>query len=186
VKLYPSCAGTHPALDAILDLRRAHSFTDRDVEHLDVGVDALTPTILIHDRPATDLEAKFSMPFCAAAAIVFGRLGIDTFETAGLTDARVRALMPRVEMRFDESLDRTAPALTQSRVRIRLRDGRTLAASANGARGYPDRPATADELAEKFLSCARRTIGEARATRGLAALASIEAATDVRGLVAAF
>jgi 2-methylcitrate dehydratase PrpD len=186
VKLYPSCAGTHPALDAILDLRRAHGFTDRDVEHLDVGVDALTPTILIHDRPATDLEAKFSMPFCAAAAIVFGRLGIDTFEPAGLADARVRALMPRVEMRFDDSLDRTAPALTQSRVRIRLRDGRILEASANGARGYPNRPATADELAEKFLSCARRTIGDARATRGLAALASIETTTDVRGLIAAF
>ncbi|HEY6359316.1 MAG TPA: MmgE/PrpD family protein, partial [Vicinamibacterales bacterium] len=186
VKLYPSCAGTHPALDAILDLRRAHGFTDRDVERLDVGVDALTPTILIHDRPSTDLEAKFSMPFCAAAAVVFGRLGIDTFAAAGLTDARVTALMPRVGMRFDESLDRAAPALTQARVRIRLRDGRTLEASANGARGYPDRPATADELAEKFLSCATRTIGEARAARGFAALASIETAADVRGLVAEF
>lgn len=186
VKLYPSCAGTHPALDAILDLRRAHGFTDRDVERLDVGVDALAPTILIHDRPATDLEAKFSMPFCAAAAIVFGRVGLDTFEAAGLTDARVTALMPRVAMRFDESLDAAAPALTQSRVRIHLRDGRTLEASANGARGYPDRPATADELAEKFLSCATRTISEARAARGLAALASIETATDVRGLVAEF
>jgi 2-methylcitrate dehydratase PrpD len=186
VKLYPSCAGTHPALDAVLDLRRAHGFTDQDVERVDIGVDALTPTILIHDRPATDLEAKFSMPFCAAAAIVFGRLGIDTFEPSGLTDARVCALMPRVEMRFDDSLDRTAPPLTQSSVRIRLRDGRTLVAAANGARGYPSRPATADELAEKFLSCATRTIGEARATRGLAALASIEAATDVRALIAAF
>jgi len=186
VKLYPSCAGTHPALDAILDLRRAHGFTDRDVEQLDVGVDALTPTILIHDRPATDLEAKFSMPFCAAAAIVFGRLGIDTFGAAGLTDARVQALMPRVDMRFDESLDRTAPPLTQARVRIRLRDGRTLAAFANGARGYPNRPATADELAEKFRSCATRTIGEERAVRGLAALASIETAADVRSLIAEF
>jgi len=31
VKLYPSCAGTHPALDAVLDLRRQHRFTDAEV-----------------------------------------------------------------------------------------------------------------------------------------------------------
>ena len=40
----------------------------------------MTPRLLIHPRPATELEAKFSMPFCAAAAIVFGHPTIDTFE----------------------------------------------------------------------------------------------------------
>src|SRR5260370_2731249 len=30
VKLYPSCAGTHPALHAILDLRPQHAFTPPD------------------------------------------------------------------------------------------------------------------------------------------------------------
>ena len=33
----------------------------------------MTPRLLIHARPSTGLEAKFSMPFCAAAAVVFGR-----------------------------------------------------------------------------------------------------------------
>jgi 2-methylcitrate dehydratase PrpD len=32
VKLYPSCAGTHPTLDAVLDLRAAHGFSAADVE----------------------------------------------------------------------------------------------------------------------------------------------------------
>ena len=51
VKLYPSCAGTHPTLDAILDLRRREGFTRRDVDRIDVTVDSITPTVLIHARP---------------------------------------------------------------------------------------------------------------------------------------
>src|SRR3990170_6149296 len=78
VKLYPSCAGTHPTLDAVLDLRRRHGITHDEVDRVDVVVDEVTPTILIYDRPATGLEGKFSLPFCVAAALVFGRVGLDT------------------------------------------------------------------------------------------------------------
>jgi len=156
VKLYPSCAGTHPTLDTILDLRREHGFTAADVEQIDVDVDSVTPTILIHPRPRSGLEAKFSMPFCAAAAAIHGRVGIDTFEETIVNDPAVTALLPRVQMRVDPSFDGKAPALTQCRVRIRLGGGRTLERAARGARGYPERPATAGDLAAKFLACATR------------------------------
>ena len=180
VKLYPSCAGTHPALDALLVLRQRERFTAVDVDRVEVDVDSITPTILIYDQPATGLEGKFSMPFCAAAAIVYGRVGIDTFEPGPLADPDVRTLMSRVTMRVDTTFDGVAPALTQSRVTVRLHDGRVLVHGANGARGYPDQPAGDDELAAKFLSCARRTLSESAATRALATLRAIESVPDVR------
>ena len=74
VKLYPSCAATHPPLDALLELQRRHGFDADDVAGIEVEVDSMTPRLLIHERPATGLEAKFSMPFCAAAALVFGQV----------------------------------------------------------------------------------------------------------------
>src|SRR5262249_46669868 len=80
VKLYPSCAGTHPTLDALLDLKRRENLRAEDIEAIDIGVDPIVPTILLYDRPSNGLEGKFSMPFCAAAAIVTGRVGIDTFD----------------------------------------------------------------------------------------------------------
>src|SRR5688572_7176965 len=104
VKLYPSCAGTHPSLDAILDLRRRETFTADDVERIDIDVDSIVPTILIYDRPATGLEGKFSLPFCAAAAVAFGRVGIETFDAGTLTDPQVTALIARVAMRVDPAL----------------------------------------------------------------------------------
>ena len=75
---------------------------------IDIDVDSITPTILIYDRPATGLEGKFSMPFCAAAAVVYGRVGLDTFEAATLDDPAVSALMPRVAMRVDPRFDGAA------------------------------------------------------------------------------
>ncbi len=185
VKLYPSCAGTHPSLDAILALREREGITADQVDRIDIDVDRIVPTILIYDRPATGLEGKFSMPFCAAAAIVFGQVGVETFEPACVSDPRVASLMPRVRMNVDPALGVDAPSLTQARVRIHLRDGRTLTGAANGARGYPENPASDAELDAKFLSCATRTLSEAPAREALALLRNLEQLADIRELISA-
>ena len=114
------------------------------------------------------------MPFCAAAAAVFGRVGIDTFDEAILRDPRVAAMMARVTMRVDEEIGRGKPSLTEARVRVVLKDGRTLAKDAHGARGYPSNPASAEELRAKFLSCAQVTLAEPRAAALEAVLRSLE------------
>jgi 2-methylcitrate dehydratase PrpD len=93
--------------------------------------------------------------------------------------------MARVTMRVDETLGKDAPPLTQSRVRVRLRDGRTLTAAANGARGYPAHPATDAELAAKFLACAGRVLPAEPAARALSLLQQFTALADVRELTAA-
>jgi len=179
VKLYPSCAATHPSLDAILDLRRRHGFGAAEVEAVEVGVDPVTPTVLLYDVPSNALEAKFSMPFCIAAAIVDGRVGLDTFDDRRVGDPSIAAVRSRVTMRVDSSLDAAAPPLTQARLTVRLTDGRTLAASASGARGYPANPASDQELADKFVACAGRAMGGDRARAALDAVRGIDAMADI-------
>jgi 2-methylcitrate dehydratase PrpD len=181
VKLYPSCAATHPTLDALLALRRREGFAASDVDQVEVFVDSITPTVLIHERPGSPLEAKFSMPFCAAAAIVDGHVGIETFEAA-LSAPAIVSMMPRIVMRADPALDGIGAPLTQARVRVRLRDGRVLEARADGARGYPERPASDEELSAKFLSCAARAIPPEHAQKALTTLRQIEMVTDIREL----
>jgi 2-methylcitrate dehydratase PrpD len=182
VKLYPSCAGTHPSLDVILDLRREEGFNGADVERIDIEVDAITPTVLIYDHPSTGLEAKFSMPFCAAAAVKDDHIGLETFDASHLTDPGVMALMSRVTMTVAPEFSNGAPALTQARVTIRLHDGRTFSRKADGARGYPANPASDNELDAKFLSCARRVMSDESATNALALMRGIAESSDVRAL----
>ncbi|HEV3139862.1 MAG TPA: MmgE/PrpD family protein, partial [Vicinamibacterales bacterium] len=177
VKLYPSCAATHPMLDALIDLQSRERFTAADVNTIEVGVDPITPTVLIYDHPASGLEGKFSLPFCAAAAVVNGCVGIETFDEAQLRDPRIASLQSRVTMRVDKTLDASAPPLTQARVTVRLRDGRQLSAEANGARGYPERPATDDQLKKKFVSCATRVMSSVQANDAWSALRGLETVT---------
>ena len=185
VKLYPSCAGTHPALDAMLDLRREHGLTPENVQRIVVDVDAITPTILIYNRPSTGLEGKFSMPFCLAAALVDGRVDVGTFDDARMNDAAIRAVMERVTMGVSMTLDASKPALTQARVHVTLRDGRTITRDADGARGYPEHPASDEQLHEKFLSCARGVLSSNAARQALTTLQRFEAIADVRDLTRA-
>jgi 2-methylcitrate dehydratase PrpD len=183
VKLYPSCAGTHPTLDALLELKRREQFDVEQIEAIEIGVDPIVPTILLYDRPSSGLEGKFSMPFCAAAAMVHGRVGIDTFGASALRDHDILALQARVTMEIDPTLDASAPSLTQAHVTVRLTDGRVLTASANGARGHPEQPASAEELATKFTSCATQTLSPEQSVRALAALSEVESLTDMRALI---
>jgi 2-methylcitrate dehydratase PrpD len=184
VKLYPSCAATHPMLDALLDLKREHRFAGDDIESIVIGVDPVTPTVLIHDRPANGLQAKFSMPYCAAAAAVRGHVGIDTFDDARIQEPAIEGLRRRVTMRVDPTLDASAPPLTQARIAIRLRDGREWTALANGARGYHERPASDEELSEKFLSCASRVMSNSDAAEALDEIRRIDRVADVRDATA--
>jgi 2-methylcitrate dehydratase PrpD len=184
VKLYPSCAATHPPLDALLALRRTHGFTADTVDHVEIDIDAITPTVLIYDRPASGLEAKFSMPYCGAAAVVDGRVGIDSFTAQRIADSRIASLMPRITMTVGRDLGVDRPALTQARVRVFLRDGAVLTASADGARGYPENPASDAELDDKFLSCATRTIDAANASKALELLHAFDHLKSVRELMA--
>jgi 2-methylcitrate dehydratase PrpD len=182
VKLYPSCAATHPPLDTLLDLRRRHGFTAEDVEAIDVEVDSMTPRLLIHERPSTGLEAKFSMPFCAAAALVFGRPGIATFDVERIRDPRVQRLMPHVTLRANPTFDAAAP-LSQANVTVRLRNGRTVTGHADGARGYPGRLSD-EELMTKFLDCAQRSLPASAADEALAVLRGIDTLEQVASLTA--
>jgi 2-methylcitrate dehydratase PrpD len=182
VKLYPSCAATHPALDALLDLRRAHAFTAESVARVEIAVDRMTPTVLIYDRPRTGLEAKFSMPFCAAAAIVDGRVDLATFDDDSVGDARLAAMMEKVRMVVDSELETRGPALTQARVGLGLNDGGIISRDADGARGYPSRPARDEELEAKFRGCAARCLGADRIESSLSILKTLEALSDVRTL----
>ena len=161
VKLYPSCAATHPPLDVLTDIVRRHHVTASEVSRIDVEVDSMTPRLLIHPRPSSALEAKFSMPFCAAAAVVFPRIGIDTFDPAQIAHPDVQALMPRVALRANVAFDSAAP-LSQATVTVQLRDGRSWSQHADGARGYPGRLSD-EELSTKFADYASRALGESGA-----------------------
>ena len=64
--------------------------------------------MLAHARPATALERKFSMQYCAAAALAEGRVDFGSFADGEVANPEVRELMGRVDMVVDPGLPRAS------------------------------------------------------------------------------
>jgi|SRR5947207_2400808 len=184
VKPYPSCALTHSAIDALIALRAAHGITPELVEDVEVGVTHVVPEVLRYPMPTTGLERKFSMPYCAAAALGRGRVGIDDFEDGPVRDPSIAALVSRVRMVVDPSLPDRLEQHAWSRVTVRLSDGRTLGGPPRGASGHPDMPLTDAELRDKFLGCASGVLGRGNAEAVADQIAHLDMVPDIRALTA--
>jgi 2-methylcitrate dehydratase PrpD len=181
VKPYPSCAFTHATIDTLLELRERYRLDPDEVAHVEVGVTRVVPPVLLHTHPATALERKFSMPFCAAAALVEGRVDLDSFEDGPPAPA-IEKLMPRISMVVDHTLPDQREQHAWSRVTIHLSDGRVIGTAPRGAQGHPDQPLSPRALRAKFVACASRAIPREQAEAVADQLADLEHVPDIRAL----
>src|SRR2546423_1181500 len=170
------------SIDALLELRARHRIDPAQVAAVEVGVNAVVPDVLRHARPSNGLERKFSMQYCAAAALARGAVGVADFEDGAVRDAATRDLMERVTMVVDPALPHGLEQHAWSRVTVRLIDGTTLASTARSASGHPATPLSDAELTAKFLGCAVPVLG-ADAAEGVAEqIRRLEDVPDVRAL----
>jgi 2-methylcitrate dehydratase PrpD len=182
VKPYPSCALTHSAIDALLDLRARHRIEADQVEDVEVGVNHVVPDVLRHHSPTNGLERKFSMEYCAAAALASGRVDLGAFGEGPVTDRGTREVMARVRMVVDPALPDGLEQHAWSRVSVRLRDGRTLDSPPRGASGHPDQPLSDAQLHAKFVTCAAPVLGSAEAEGVAGQIGHLESVPDIRAL----
>jgi 2-methylcitrate dehydratase PrpD len=154
IKPYPSGSLSHPAQDLILDLVKEHDLHAADIESIDVGTNSNVPNALIYPLPKTALEAKFSIPFCMAIAVIERKAGIAQFVDSKVRQKKIIELMKRVKLYVDDELEALGFDQVRSRIRIGLYNGRSIEGRYDVARGHPEKPMSWSELAEKFKECA--------------------------------
>ncbi|WOF42295.1 MmgE/PrpD family protein [Sphingopyxis indica] len=154
-KPWPSCRGTHPFIEIGLALAK----TDPSmIESIEVEVSAVQQMLVdpLDRKRAPDvvIDAKFSIPFVMALAIVRGRVTLDDFAPASLQDPVIRAMARRISAKVVENsvLDSGAGGAAS----VRLTDGTRQRHTIPVARGAPSRPLGDDELVAKFVDCASR------------------------------
>ncbi|HEV8585832.1 MAG TPA: MmgE/PrpD family protein [Methylomirabilota bacterium] len=164
-KPYPCCHLNHAYLDCALELRQAPGVTAEAIESIECRVPAgevpiVCEPVEVKRRPRSSYDAQFSLAYSVAAAFVDGKVGLDTYATERLSDARVLQLASRVRHVIDP--ESPFPATFPGWVRVRLADGRELEARVPHGRGGPDRPLPPEALVEKFRDNARRALPPAR------------------------
>ena len=183
VKKYPCCGSAHLALDAISIIMDREKIAPGDVNKIDVKVDFDPPRSLIHSRPKTALEGKFSMQYCLAAFLLDGRVGLNTFSDQQVSRPEAQSLIPRVEMQRISGFD-GQPSWTEAynQVEVHLNDGRMLTQRADRITQGALRGVTIPEIQAKFRDCASSVLSPATTEELVGLLERLDELESIQGL----
>lgn len=173
VKLYPCCYATHRSIDAAREVRGHPGFDMRSIDKVELHLSKGTLVPLIARVPETGLEAKFSLEYCVAAALLDGALKLASFTDGAALRSDVRGLAARVEAVED------GPALAYpiegwARAVVQMRDAGAFEAEVSAPRGDPKNPPSWGELEGKFRDCAAIALDEAEIETALGAVKSMD------------
>lgn len=155
IKKYPTCYCTHRAIDGALALFKEHPVKGEEVRALRVAISERFATILRNHRPTTGLEAKFSMEFAMASALLAHRVGLPELSDGFVRRGDVQALIERVAIdtttEYEPGNSGAAPF---DQVTVTLDSGRRLEGpEVRRATGHAGLPLSESELFEKFQGC---------------------------------
>ena len=173
-KFYAACHLTHATIDAGRAIRARVAPAPDAVDAVRCRVHPLVLKVAANPEPKTGLEAKFSIAYCAATALVRGEAGEAEFAEGSVRDPAVARVMARVRPEPDASLGIGAALMT-----IRLADGRTLEERVTAARGTPENLLTRVEIEAKFRRLAEVILPGERIARLVATLRGLADLPDV-------
>jgi 2-methylcitrate dehydratase PrpD len=183
LKPYPSGSLTHPAMSAMLRLIQKYNIAPADVEKVDIGTNQNMPNALIHHRPQTGLQAKFSMEFCIAVLLLERTASLGQFTDAYVNRPEVKAMVKRVNFYVDPVAEKAGYDKMTSLITVHLKDGKRLTDRADFAKGSPADPMTMAEVNTKFRGCAEYAgWSKSKADAIIEAVDVLERAPDVKQL----
>lgn len=164
VKRWPCCYASHRAIAGILDMQKRHGIRAGDVEGIQIGFLPGAETPLRHYSPGNELEAKFSAEYPLAAALVDGRVSIESFADEQVNRPELQALMKKIK-RFSIPDDKVYNGLTgYNDLKIRTKSGE-ISERLTGTPGAPSDLMTDQDRQDKFMGCAAPVLGSDRALR---------------------
>ena len=149
VKLYPCCYALQRPIAAAQALGPVEPSRVRRIR-VSTPASALTP--LIHHRPATGLEGKFSLEYGLACALLDRPVGLESFTDAAVVRPAASRLMELVETEPSNE----GEGLLAGRVALAVTsdDRASLRSELDFPPGAPQRPMTEADLAQKLETCA--------------------------------
>jgi 2-methylcitrate dehydratase PrpD len=185
IKPYPSCGFTHCAIDAALQIGGEHGFNPDEIATVELGVSPFDKQILIYHRPRTGLEAKFSLEYCVARALVSGSVRMGHFDDAAVLEPAVTRLFPKMKWveKFPLPIMGTAEGFGIKSVTLKLNSGREYCTEVAVSRGMPGNPLSTAELDAKYRDCASITLDGNGVRKSIAVLSNLDDVDDIRLLM---
>lgn len=170
LKRFPVVGAAQRGIEAMLGWRALHpGESPAQVERIHVRVSERHQAVMPYLMPEDALQAKFSLPFALACALLRDQVGLRDLADDFVRSPEVRRLMACVQIETTDAFEpgwRDAAPFDQ--LWVHLRDGRVLASpEIRRPRGHADLPMEPQQVRDKFIDaacCGGVTAAQAAAT----------------------
>ena len=184
-KAWPFCRRAHPAVTAILPLMRREKIPADSIKRITVdtnaGSEQLCTPAESRVTPRTQLDAKFSIPYTVANAVLKGWVGLEDFTDEAIKDPRTIALAHKVKARHNPAYESIC-GMTPGKVEVETNDGKVYSYTEEFTYGHPGNPISLEDTARKFRDCMSRAanpIGADAIEQMVNTFSRLETVTDV-------
>ncbi len=190
-KPYPCCRFNHTVIEAALALKAGKGIAAQKVRRVRVGVnnqayEAVCTPVEVRKAPQSIVHAQFSIPYCVAAALIDGSVGLGHFSESAIRREDILALARKVDGYVDADIERDwgrniSPALVQ----VEMEDGTMHTMRVDLPLGHPSRPMSIADFDAKAKDCFRASallLRDDAQQRLRAMVDGLESASDARAL----
>lgn len=179
-KPYPCCRSTHCVIDGILSLREKYGLRAGQTERIEVATYQVGRRQCGMSRgsicPQTPAEAKFSSPFAAAVALLYGAVELKHFEPEMIGRAEVQELLARVNIIEDDIFTERYPEHWGCRIRVYTKAGAVLEETVSDASGSVEHPLSERQLIQKISGILHGVMADGKAESTVKLLLGLESA----------
>lgn len=180
-KRHACCGHTHTAIDAALALRERAA--GRQIHKVDINTYQVALDITDNSTPRTPYDAKFSIQYAVAAALLDGRASLEQFSTERMDEDDITRLVAGTDVHANPDFTGGYPAAWSSRVRITLADGTELEERVDQPKGMPANPMSDAEVEAKFHDLTDPVVGPEAAERLIAGVRALEGGAPIKAML---
>lgn len=164
VKRYNAELHSQSAIEGVLELKHAQRFTGADIQRIEVDIFDVAYNIIGGGEEGekvtvrTKEEADHSLPYMLAVAILDDEVMPAQYLPERIVRSDVQELLRKVTIRPLDEFSQRFPAEMPCRIRVSLKDGRTLSKEKRDYEGFLTRPMSWEGALRKFEALSRDRI----------------------------
>ena len=151
INLYASWRYFHPAIDAIINIKKKYNLKSSDIEKIEI----YTYKLAVKNHNHIDIQgvtsAKMSIPYSVAVAFIFGTVGLSEFNPIVIKNSEINNLASKVLVIDDDNLTKEFPTMTPAICKVYTVDNNVYSCRVDIPKGEPENPLSIDEVINKFL-----------------------------------
>ncbi len=187
IKQYPCCGSTHPAIDCAIQIALENRIQSSDIKQVEIWIHERRLQHTNRPNPNSELDAKFSVQYVVARALLEACVSLEHFENNNFSDSVIKELMTKIHAHPYDDSHFPSDNHFGGEVRVHLHNGSILAAKVDAPLGRTsDNPLPADRLKRKFELCANGIISLDAAEHACHLIENLENLEDMRLLTKLF